>query len=142
MDSPKLSRRKLFVATAIAICLATTMSCVLTNPVRAGRTYHITIEDFEIRPALVRIRAGDTVIWTNNDPVIHTLWFVKADGQTTYEKIGSGGLSDPILPGASWVWVFQENVKLQYYDFERLWITANIDIRYMGGPGRMNALHT
>jgi plastocyanin len=121
MNSPKLSRQKLFVAAAIAICLTTTMSCVLTKPVKAGRIHHIRIENFQIHPTFLRIKPGDTVIWINDDPVIHTLWFVKANSQTTYEKIGSEGLSDPILPGDSWAWVFQENVKLQYYDFERLW---------------------
>lgn len=143
MNSPKLSRRKLIIVTAIAICLATTMSCLLTKPVKAShQIYYVSIEGFQIYPTSLSIKPGDTVIWKNNDPVIHTLWFVRADDQTTYKGIGSGGLSDPILPGDSWSWVFQENVKLQYYDFDRLWISAYLDVTWRygrGGAGR-NAL--
>jgi amicyanin len=35
-------------------------------------THEVTITDFAFAPQELTITAGDTVTWTNNDPVIHT----------------------------------------------------------------------
>jgi len=128
MNSPKLTRRKSLIATAIAIFLVLTISHSLPYPANAQPTHNVIIQDFAFDPQILIIQAGDTVTWSNNDPVIYTLWFVYAENQTTYKKVGSEGLSEPILPGETWSWTFDEIVKLQYYSFERLWITGNITV--------------
>jgi plastocyanin len=100
------------------------MSHSLTYIANAQHTHNVIIQDFAFHPQILIIQAGDAVTWMNNDTVIYTLWFVYAENQTTYKK----GLSEPILPGEKWSWTFDEPVKLQYYSFERLWITGNITV--------------
>ncbi|PIR82391.1 hypothetical protein COU20_02610 [Candidatus Kaiserbacteria bacterium CG10_big_fil_rev_8_21_14_0_10_59_10] len=39
---------------------------------REPHLVHVTIRDFAFSPAVVRIRAGDTVVFTNEDEVAHT----------------------------------------------------------------------
>jgi plastocyanin len=131
----KTSRQKSIIAITIAISLAMTTSCSLIQPVNASPTYYIIIQDFTFDPQILKIRRGYTVTWLNNDPVIHTLWFVNADDQTTCKRIGCEGLSEPILPGGSWSWVFDETVELQYYSFEHLWMTGYITVRRRAGGG-------
>ncbi len=80
----------------------------------------VIISDFAFNPQDISIIIGETVTWTNNDPVIYTLWFVIAENQTTYL------LSDPIAPNSSWSYTFSEPIQLQYYSFDRLWITGNV----------------
>ena len=44
----------------------------------------ISIQNLAIHPDELSILQGDTVVWTNHDPVIHTLWVVRAHDQSTY----------------------------------------------------------
>jgi plastocyanin len=91
---------------------------------------NVAIDGFAFNPQNITIPRGTTVVWTNNDPVIYTLWFVIAENQTTYL------LSDPIIPGASWSFKFYAPMDLQYYSFERLWIVGDVNIiNYVGGGG-------
>ena len=92
------------------------------QPANAEQTHHVTIQDFTFHPQSLNVLVGDKIVWTNNDPVIYTLWFVNASDQTTHL------LSDPIPPEESWSWVFDEVAELQYYSFERLWITGFITV--------------
>jgi len=85
-------------------------------------THSVNISNLAFNPQNLTINVGDTVNWQNDDPLIHTLWFVNRSDSSTYL------LSDPILPSASWSWTFNEPVTLQYYSFERLWITGFIDV--------------
>jgi len=87
-------------------------------------THDVIIFDLAFNPQTLDIGVGDTVQWLNNDPLIYTLWFVNTSDHSTYL------LSDPILPGESWAWTFNEPVMLQYYCFERLWITGFINVQY------------
>jgi plastocyanin len=41
-------------------------------PAAAGADRDVRIEDFDYSPRTVTIRVGDTVTWTNRDPVEHT----------------------------------------------------------------------
>lgn len=45
---------------------------LLIVPAAAGADRDVTIVDFAYAPATVTIRVGDTVTWTNRDPVEHT----------------------------------------------------------------------
>lgn len=98
---------------------------ILDSPIeQQGSNIDATIIDLSFNPQCLCIEKGDTVNWTNNDPVIHTLWFVFADNKSTYL------LSDPIPPGQSWAHTFTQPRKftLLYYSFERLWITGTIRV--------------
>jgi amicyanin len=39
----------------------------------ASATNQVTITDFSFQPAVIKIKAGDTVTWTNQDPAEHTV---------------------------------------------------------------------
>ena len=46
---------------------------VQQTPEGAPQTYQVQITDFAFKPAQINIKAGDLVIWTNEDPVSHTV---------------------------------------------------------------------
>lgn len=52
-------------------------------------TNQVSIENFSFNPASVTVKAGDTVTWTNNDSVMHTV--KSADGLFNSGDIQSGG---------------------------------------------------
>jgi hypothetical protein len=140
--TPKLSNKQLlFLATILALALLLTTSyllppliahwstapstALLDPPIepQAYPTDNVTIFDLSFNPCCLCVEKGDTINWTNNDPLIHTLYFALED-KSTYL------LSDPILPGESWSHTFTESQKLTltYYSFDRLWITGNIRV--------------
>jgi LPXTG-motif cell wall-anchored protein len=104
------------------------MPTTFLESVKATETTNVVISNLAFHPKNVTITVGSTITWENNDPLIYTLWFVKAEDGTTYTKAGKEGLSDPILPNASWSQTFTETVTLKYYSFERLWITGFITV--------------
>jgi len=123
MISRKLLHRKLVtVAVIIPLSLMFAASHLLIQQAMAPESYDITVFDFSINPYALGVEKGDTVVWTNKDPVIHTLWFVFEENRSTYL------LSDPILPSQSWSHTFTEPVKLLCYCFERLWVTGKLRI--------------
>ncbi len=116
------------IAVALVLSAVATTTRVIVRPVNAVQTFNVLIFDLAFNPQNLTIQAGDTVRWINNDSLIYTIWFVKADDNTTYTNAGTEGLSDPILPMASWSQTFNELVTIQYYSFERLWITGFITV--------------
>jgi len=48
----------------------TASDTVPNNP--SAQTYNIGIKDFSFQPQTLRIKTGDTVVWTNQDSVQHT----------------------------------------------------------------------
>lgn len=58
-----------------------------------GATIPVSIQGFAFQPASIAARAGDTVIFTNNDAVTHTV---------TQDPLGSGFQSAPIDPGTTY----------------------------------------
>jgi len=103
------------------LILTTTVS--IAHPINSLATHNVTIFNLAFNPQNLTIDVGDTISWQNNDPLIYTLWFTKVSDGSTYL------LSDPILPGNTWSWTFNEPVTLQYYSFERLWITGFINVQ-------------
>jgi plastocyanin len=62
--------RSLALAAAASLSLAL---LAVPAPDRArAATHAVTISDFSFAPATLTITAGDTVTWTNQDPVAHT----------------------------------------------------------------------
>lgn len=64
---PAMRLRIMLLAAAAALLL----SSVPVAPAR-GATHAVAIVDFAFSPATLTITAGDTVVWTNEDPMIHT----------------------------------------------------------------------
>jgi len=122
MSLLKLPHGKRFGAIVIAVFLVITLpiSASLIMEANAQVTHEIKIAGLAFVPESLTINVGDTVIWNNTDPVIHTLWFVHVANGSTYL------LSDPIPPDTTWTYTFNETVELQYYSFHKLWITGSL----------------
>jgi len=109
-------------ALVLFLSLILTTSTLLISQAQAPEDYSVIILDFSFNPETLCIEKGDTVVWTNNAPMIYTLWFVFAENKSTYL------LSDPIPPGQSWSHLFSTPAKLLCYSFERLWVTGKLRI--------------
>lgn len=59
-----------FIA-AWMVAATVALGALAASPAR-GATYAVAIADFAFAPATLTITAGDTVTWTNEDPVAHT----------------------------------------------------------------------
>jgi plastocyanin len=58
---------------ALALLLAALILFVLGSIEMArAATHAVTISDFAFSPATLTITSGDTVTWTNDDPIVHT----------------------------------------------------------------------
>jgi hypothetical protein len=117
--------RKLIVF-VIVVGLTISQWGVIIHPAN-GATVTVNIQNFAFNPQTVTIHTGDSVTWTNNDPVIYTLWFKNASDGSTYL------LSPPINPGTTWTHVFPDKIQLNYYDFDRLQITGQLIMATVGG---------
>lgn len=60
-----------------------------TDTAPAGSTA-VTIDTFMFDPDPVKVRVGDTVTWTNNDSILHTV----TSGERDYEPGNSGNVTD------------------------------------------------
>jgi plastocyanin len=109
------------VVFVIVVGLALSQWGVIIHPAH-GATVSINIQNFAFNPQNVTIHTGDSVIWTNNDPVIYTLWFKNATDGSSYL------LSQPINPGTTWTHTFPDKIRLNYYDFDRLQITGQLAV--------------
>jgi plastocyanin len=76
--------------TTLSIALVATGG---TTAAASGATIPVSIQDFAYQPATIAARAGDTVVFTNNDASPHTV---------TQDPLGSGFQSAPIDPGTSY----------------------------------------
>jgi plastocyanin len=64
---------KLRRLTGLAAFVLIATALLVASPARAGGTDHaVEIVDFAFSPATLTITAGDTVTWTNGDPIVHT----------------------------------------------------------------------
>jgi plastocyanin len=124
MNSAKTQRGKRFATIAVAIALLINLhpAPFLAQETNGQTTHEINIADFAFVPQNVTINIGDTVTWNNIDPVTHTLWFVFVANESTYL------LSSPIPPNSTWTHTFEDAAELQYYSFDRLWITGLINV--------------
>ncbi len=86
--------------------LAVLVSCKSTTSPGCSGTC-VTIQDFAFSPAMLTIKAGTTVTWTNKDPETHT---VTADG-------GSSGTWDSgnLVTGSAFTYKFQVFGKYTYH---------------------------
>jgi len=60
-------------ARALATVCAAALALVVTGSEAAGGTVHtVTIDGFGFKPPSLTVKQGDTVEWSNTDPVPHT----------------------------------------------------------------------
>ena len=85
--------RSILLAAALATLPPTAFAAVL----------HVTIVDYAFVPALITVRPGDAVVWTNTDTVPHTV--AALDG-----SFGSGALP----PGGRFRQVFSHPGRFTY----------------------------
>jgi len=124
MNSTKNSYNQRLIAIAIVISLlfSLPLSASLIREATAQTTHEVKIAGFTFAPQSLTINLGDCVVWNNTDPLIHYLWFVFVANRSTYL------LSPPIIPDTTWSHTFNEPVELQYYSFDKLWITGFINV--------------
>lgn len=137
MTAKQLANRQTVVTMLLASFLVFSMFAVIILKSNAQTTHYVSMSGFAFVPQNLNIQPGDTVVWSNTDPVIYTLWFVRTIDGSTYL------VSDPIYPGATWSHVFTDKVDLQYYDLNRLWIDGWVFVTISGdvnGDGRVNIL--
>ncbi len=116
--------------------LLLTLSLVPIRPVQA-LVFNVNIAGFAFSPSTLTIREGDTVTWQNSDQVIYTIWTVSSKDQSTFD------LSPPLLPGDAYSLAFPSCGSFEVRSFERLWITATIEVLIQGdinGDGVVNIL--
>ena len=86
-------------AALLAISLAVFPAAALA----AGKTHTVRIEGLKFNPERLEVAAGDTVVWTNQDVVPHTVTASRA-------KVESG----EIAPGKSWRFVAKKKGEMPY----------------------------
>ena len=103
--SPKKSRRR--QATARALLTACAALLVLAGASAAAykpRTHTVALRGMKNVPATLAVRAGDTVVWKNEDVVPHTA----TDRGKAFD-------SGNIEPGGSWSYVAGRKGTFSYY---------------------------
>lgn len=88
----RMSRR----AAAIG-CLAAPIAATLPGAAFAA-THQVAIEGFKFSPANLSIKAGDTVVFTNNDGAPHTA--SADDGSWTTARLGRGQSESVVISKA------------------------------------------
>ena len=86
-----------------AALLAISLAIFPAAALAAGKTHTVRIEGLKFNPERLEVDAGDTVIWTNQDVVPHTVTASRA-------KIESG----EIAPGKSWRFVAKKKGEMPY----------------------------
>lgn len=75
--------------TATTTTNSTTTVNTTTNTVTNGAQVSVTIQNMMFAPSTLNVRVGDTVVWTNNDSVAHTVTGDTAGPRST--SIAQGG---------------------------------------------------
>lgn len=72
MRARAMSAPTAVLATLAGLALVALSAWILAAPARAAQNYTVDNADFAFVPAALTITVGDTVTWTNSDPVPHT----------------------------------------------------------------------
>lgn len=93
MTAAAIERLRRTRAVALACCVG--MCAMLGSPVDASaKTWTVEIAGMRFEPDTLTVDRGDTIVWTNDDPVAHTVTSVAAKGFD----------SRTIDPGGSWTY--------------------------------------
>ena len=85
---------------SVPILLASVLAAL--PPLVAAETHVVTMEGMGFKPAQLTVRAGDTVVWKNQDLTPHT-----ATAEGVFD-------SKNIAPQASWTWTAAKPGKHPY----------------------------
>lgn len=83
-----------------------TTSTTSSDPAGAPNAIHVDISGLAFNPAMLEVKVGDTVTWTNNDTIPHTV---------TQKPSGSGFQSGTLQPGDSFSFTFDTAGTVDYY---------------------------
>jgi plastocyanin len=97
-------------ATSGSTTQSDSLTVIITNPLTA---FPVTIIGFTFKPSTITIPVGGTVVWTNTDPVTHTV---------TSSTWDSGDLPT----GMSFVYLFNNTGTFTYYDKYNPSITGTV----------------
>lgn len=76
------------------------------NNTTAVATNSVAIQNFAFSPAMITVKKGTTVTWTNKDSTTHTV--TESDGQ-------SGPASGDVTPGSTYSYTFNTAGTYQYH---------------------------
>ena len=96
----------------------------LVRSVSAQSTVNVSIENFSFSPASISVSAGDTVVWTNNDSVAHTV--TSTDGAFD---------TGDIAPGASASVTFDNAGTFAYICSIHPSMTGSVDVAAVDNGG-------
>jgi plastocyanin len=85
-----IPRRRVLAAAAAVATLAVAAIALAAD--RAGTTHEVVMQGVQFAPATLKVKRGDTVVWTNRDPFPHT-----ATAAGAFD-------SKSIAEGKSWRW--------------------------------------
>lgn len=89
----------------------------VATAVSSGATIPVSIQNFAFQPATISARAGDTIVYTNNDSTVHTV---------TQDPLGSGFQSAPIDPGTTYTLTIDEPGTYPFFCEIHLGMTGTI----------------
>lgn len=116
-----MSVRTIVVAFAIISVLTVGASTIMFTSAEAqqGSTISVsivpgasTLTDTAFQPNPVNVKVGDTVRWTNNDNIIHT---VIEGNPATGGEVEGGFASEILGPGVTFEHTFNQTGTLEYY---------------------------
>ena len=94
----------MIVRALLGACAALLVVAVLSSAAAKSRTHTVTLRGMKNVPATLVVRAGDTVVWKNDDVVPHTA----TDRGKSFD-------SGNIEPGGSWSYVANRKGTYFYY---------------------------
>jgi plastocyanin len=90
----------------------------------SAKTYRVSINNFQFSPQILDVKVGDTIIWTNNDSVAHT---VNSDPHPVHTDHPSLNLG-PMQPGESVTFIADAPGKWGYHCHYHPSMTGTINI--------------
>jgi len=96
----------------------------------AGPSNHCSQTATCFTPSILNISPGDTVTWTNNDNVDHTI----VSGLPYANQIGTIFDSGTIAPGKTYSFIFQDAGTYKYSDKVDKWMIGEVTVRPFNQP--------
>ncbi len=69
----EMRRLDILLVLSVLLLSACAQQTVQPTAPTSGNVFQISIKDFAFSPSDITIKVGDTVVWTNNDAVSHTV---------------------------------------------------------------------
>jgi plastocyanin/uncharacterized membrane protein len=124
---PLLSIRKFILTALVLASVSTLLLCAQTpQPTQTGKgaSHIVTIKQMHFDPAQIKVQAGDTVEWKNDDIFAHTI--------TANDGSFDSGLIDP---GHSWQKTFTTTQTVAYHCRPHPNMRATLSVQAASGHG-------